>query len=558
MRLGSTMICTVGCERVPGGGRGISAAGLSSVRLPWGACGASSARCRWSRGRTDSRTDRGVSRRSISRSRHPLAAGSAPSETRAARIRSPPHLTPTPEITGQEEGSGTPGPAAEPPQGVEPPREGMAVPEAEPLRPAARTQSFEETIGTRWVVWLGGLALALGGLFLVRYSIEQGWFGPGARIVRGRAVRLALLAVGEWMRRREHAAGRRCARRFRRPHIPSVLTAAGTLTAFGTVYAAHALYDMIGPATAFVLLGIDRHRDDGGGGTARADAGGPRPGGLLRRAAAGVVAAIRGPGLSCSTSWSWPSAYGLARIRGWLWLALATAGGAALWWRAFILPAASDGEPWHAHIVVPGRAGRRSSFGLAANRRHGDEEKPTLTRAALGRARRLRGSWPRGFCDGDSARPGGRLARRSCSRSCWVRPCVVAPLPRARDCWRRPSPPRPCSAGRCAAELAGEGATRPARPPVANPPLPDAVWLVRRLRAPVGAARSPPPAGPPDAKPAPAALPRRRSMRRAAVLGPARACWSWPGGGSSEFDSLASRSAWWPSMVALAWLRRRR
>src|SRR4051794_17147929 len=33
---------------------------------------------------------------------------------------------------------------------------------------------FEERIGTRWVVWVGGLTLALGGFFLVRYSIEAG------------------------------------------------------------------------------------------------------------------------------------------------------------------------------------------------------------------------------------------------------------------------------------------------------------------------------------------------------------------------------------------------
>src|ERR1700736_3911917 len=31
---------------------------------------------------------------------------------------------------------------------------------------------FEERIGTRWVVWVGGLTLALGGFFMVRYSIE--------------------------------------------------------------------------------------------------------------------------------------------------------------------------------------------------------------------------------------------------------------------------------------------------------------------------------------------------------------------------------------------------
>src|SRR6185369_12410014 len=70
-----------------------------------------------------------------------------------------------------------------------------------PLPPADR--GFEETIGTRWVVWIGGLTLALGGFFMVRYSIEAGLLGPGVRTILGGAFALALLAAGEWTRRKE-------------------------------------------------------------------------------------------------------------------------------------------------------------------------------------------------------------------------------------------------------------------------------------------------------------------------------------------------------------------
>src|SRR3954470_3313487 len=68
--------------------------------------------------------------------------------------------------------------------------------------PQARP-GFEERIGTRWVVWVGGLTLALGGFFLVRYSIEQGLLGPGVRVLLGGLFALALLAAGEWTRRKE-------------------------------------------------------------------------------------------------------------------------------------------------------------------------------------------------------------------------------------------------------------------------------------------------------------------------------------------------------------------
>lgn len=112
---------------------------------------------------------------------------------------------------------------------------------------------FEKQFGTRWVVWAGGLALALGGIFLVRYSIQQGLLGPGVRIFLGALLAAALIAAGEWTRRKEKLsdlAGLPAA------NIPSVLTAAGTVTAFGTVYAAYALYDFLPPPAAFFLLGV--------------------------------------------------------------------------------------------------------------------------------------------------------------------------------------------------------------------------------------------------------------------------------------------------------------
>jgi uncharacterized membrane protein len=62
-------------------------------------------------------------------------------------------------------------------------------------------RGFEERIGTSWVVWIGGLTLALGGFFMVRYSIEAGLLGPGVRTMLGGLFALALLLAGEWTRR---------------------------------------------------------------------------------------------------------------------------------------------------------------------------------------------------------------------------------------------------------------------------------------------------------------------------------------------------------------------
>src|SRR5262245_2305070 len=41
----------------------------------------------------------------------------------------------------------------------------MSLPPADSSQPPSAQPGFEERIGTRWVVWVGGLTLALGGFF---------------------------------------------------------------------------------------------------------------------------------------------------------------------------------------------------------------------------------------------------------------------------------------------------------------------------------------------------------------------------------------------------------
>src|SRR5437762_3510704 len=130
---------------------------------------------------------------------------------------------------------------------------GAQLPPPPPTEPPPPAKSFEERFGASWVVWIGGLALALGGIFLVQFSIEAGLIGPGVRIFLGGLLAAALIAAGEWTRRNDQLAG---FAGVPTAHIPSILTAAGTTVAYATIYAAYALYEFLVPGTAFVLLGI--------------------------------------------------------------------------------------------------------------------------------------------------------------------------------------------------------------------------------------------------------------------------------------------------------------
>jgi len=201
--------------------------------------------------------------------------------------------------------------------------------------PSQPGPSLEERLGTRWVVWVGGVALALGAVFLVRYSIEQGLIGPGVRVALGALLALVLIGAGEWMRRQDQQAqvvGLPTA------HIPSILTAAGTVAAFATVYAAYALYGFLNPASAFVLLGVV-----GLATLAAALLHGPA------LAALGIVASYATPALVASDKpdyWALyiylavvtAAAFALARFRLWRWLAAAALVFAVLW----MLPGLGD------------------------------------------------------------------------------------------------------------------------------------------------------------------------------------------------------------------------
>ncbi len=207
------------------------------------------------------------------------------------------------------------------------PKEPIEAP-APPSPPPPSDPGLEERIGTRWVVWVGGLTLALGGFFMVRYSIEAGLLGPGVRTLLGGAFALALLAAGEWMRRKESIS---TIAALPIANIPAILTAAGTSVAFATVYAAYALYGFLVPATAFVLLGLVAL-----GTLAAALLHGPALAGL------GVAAAFVTPILVSSDRpdyWALyiylaivtAASFGLARIRLWRWLAVTTIVFALLW-----------------------------------------------------------------------------------------------------------------------------------------------------------------------------------------------------------------------------------
>src|SRR5262245_16395586 len=148
-----------------------------------------------------------------------------------------------------------PEPVAQPPTAAEPAV--VPAPEAtEPVvmpaaAPARSDKGWEQVLAENWLVWLGGLALALGGGFLVKLSIDYGLLTPTVRVVLGVLVGVGLALGPDWVARRDHAAG---FDETASSHVPQALAAAGAATVFASLYAAYQLYDLLSAALAFPLL----------------------------------------------------------------------------------------------------------------------------------------------------------------------------------------------------------------------------------------------------------------------------------------------------------------
>ena len=188
---------------------------------------------------------------------------------------------------------------------------------------ASPARDVEKALASRWFVWAGGIAVALGGLLFVKYAHDAGLIPPMARVIIGLLAAAALIYAGEWARKRggDIAKG----------YIPAALSAAGLVIAFGVLYAAYALYGILSAAICFPLLvavGL------GALWLSR------RQGPLI--AALGLLGAFVAPMLVPSDN---PSAIGFfaylavivaaslyeLRDRPWWWLGYAAVAGASLW-----------------------------------------------------------------------------------------------------------------------------------------------------------------------------------------------------------------------------------
>lgn len=210
------------------------------------------------------------------------------------------------------------------------------------------SKRFEDLIGGKLPIWIGGIALIFAGFFLVRFSIEAGYFGPTMRCITATIFGLLLIGLAEFGKYIPRF-GNIFTDDLRIGHS---IAGAGIAVLYATIYMASELYGLLSLTPA--LIGViaitilafflsQKH--------------GPPTAimGLLGGFAAPYVAGL-GPEsvaplliyLGVFTA----GIFGLAIYRGWAWLALLATGGSVLWTTALLLMDVSGDIPFIGAFVV--------------------------------------------------------------------------------------------------------------------------------------------------------------------------------------------------------------
>ncbi len=105
---------------------------------------------------------------------------------------------------------------------------------------------FEEIFGRLLPIWGGGIALAIAGFFLVRWSIDKGMLTQSVRVAIGFGFGTVLLAAAELAYRFEH--------RVSDERVRQALAGAGLATLYASFYFAGTHYGLIGPTLSFTGL----------------------------------------------------------------------------------------------------------------------------------------------------------------------------------------------------------------------------------------------------------------------------------------------------------------
>ncbi|HYM61500.1 MAG TPA: DUF2339 domain-containing protein [Thermoanaerobaculia bacterium] len=145
------------------------------------------------------------------------------------------------ELAAAKEAAPEPPPHAprppEPPKPPTPPR----VPPVTPP-PPKKPFDWEGLVGVKLFSWIGGVMFVGAAVLFLRYSVAQGWIGPKIKATIGILTGIGLLVACEFLFRRNYRT------------TGNALNGAGIAILYSTLFASHALWNLLGTIPTFALM----------------------------------------------------------------------------------------------------------------------------------------------------------------------------------------------------------------------------------------------------------------------------------------------------------------
>jgi uncharacterized membrane protein len=133
-----------------------------------------------------------------------------------------------------------PPPIGPPPVELAPPAEPPGPPPPAPPRPRL---DLEQRIGARWATWVGIVAILVAVALFLKWAFDNEYLGPATRVALGLVAGLVMLGGGLGLHRRRDV-----------PYLSEGLAGGGLGILYLSLFAAHALYGLVSPVTAFAAM----------------------------------------------------------------------------------------------------------------------------------------------------------------------------------------------------------------------------------------------------------------------------------------------------------------
>jgi uncharacterized membrane protein len=175
----------------------------------------------------------------------PARAPEAPVSPEVARgVRPASPSEPVPQVAATPEAA--PKVRATPAAGLTVPAASTISPEGAPaFSPAPQREepeSLETQIGTRWLLYIGVIAIVVGVAYFEKLAIDKGWIGETARVLQGAVLGLVLSYAGTRFRRADYRL------------YGQMITGGGAAILYLSTYAAFNYYLLIDRTVAFALM----------------------------------------------------------------------------------------------------------------------------------------------------------------------------------------------------------------------------------------------------------------------------------------------------------------